>query len=263
VRLLPDILEVNSVSKRFGGVVALQDVSVRVPERGVVGLIGPNGSGKTTLFNVVTGFYVPDKGEVWFHNGRSSERIDGLNPNEVFARGIVRTFQIPRLFKSLTVLENLLLTPFPQRGEGPLRALSLRAWVEEERALARRALELLKRFGLLEYANVRVSELSGAHMKLVETIRGLMTPAKLFLLDEPAAGVEATVAHDLFRLVRELNSNGYTFLIVEHRIEILMQYVDYVYVLHNGQLLAEGKPEEIVTNEKVVEAYIGETRGSG
>lgn len=254
---MANILEVKGVSKRFGGVVALQDVSLSVPSQGIVGLIGPNGSGKTTLFNVVTGFYVPDKGEVWFNDGNRSERIDGLNPNEVFAKGIVRTFQIPRLFKSLTVLENLLVTPFAQKGENPLKALKPSSWTEEERALARKAVSLLRRFGLLEYANVRVSELSGAHIKLLETIRGLMTPAKLFLLDEPAAGVEAGAAHELFRLVRELRSEGYTFLIVEHRIEILMQYVDYVYVLHNGQLLAEGKPEEVTSNPKVVEAYIG------
>jgi branched-chain amino acid transport system ATP-binding protein len=258
VRKVANILEVNSVTKTFGGIVALQDVSINVPERGVIGLIGPNGSGKTTLFNVVSGFYVPDKGEVWYHNGGSSERIDGLNPNEVFAKGIVRTFQIPRLFKSLTVLENLLLTPYGQKGEHPLKAINPETWQEEEKALAKKAIELLKRFGLVEYAHVKVSELSGAHMKLVETIRGLMTPARVFLLDEPAAGVEATAAHNLFRLVRELNANGYTFLIVEHRIEVLMQYVDYVYVLHNGQLLAEGKPDEVVSDKRVIEAYIGE-----
>ncbi|MGC9108058.1 MAG: ABC transporter ATP-binding protein [Infirmifilum sp.] len=251
------ILEVQSVSKRFGGIIALDKVSLSVPQGAVVGLIGPNGSGKTTLFNVVTGFYVPDAGEVWFNNNGSSERIDGLNPNDVFAKGIVRTFQIPRLFKSLTVLENLLVTPLQQKGENPLKALNPKAWGEEERRLARKALSLLKRFGLLEYAHVKVSELSGAHIKLLETMRGLMTDARLFLLDEPAAGVEAGAAHELFRLVKSLQGDGYTFFIVEHRIEILMQYVEYVYVMHNGKLLAEGKPEEIISNEKVIEAYIG------
>lgn len=252
-----NILEVQEVTKKFGGIVALNGVSLSVPEAGIVGLIGPNGSGKTTLFNVVTGFYVPDKGEVWFNNGNGSERIDGLNPHEVFAKGIVRTFQIPRLFKSLTVLENLLVTPLKQKGENPLRAINPSGWGEEERLLARKALSLLERFGLKEYAGIKVSELSGAHIKLLETIRGLMVDARLFLLDEPAAGVEASAAHELFRLVKGLRGEGYTFFIVEHRLEILMQYVDYVYVMHNGQLLAEGKPEEVISNEKVVEAYIG------
>ncbi|MEZ0344951.1 MAG: ABC transporter ATP-binding protein [Infirmifilum sp.] len=254
---MPSALEVNGVSKRFGGIVALDNVSLAVPERGIVGLIGPNGSGKTTLFNVVTGFYVPDKGEVWFNNGAGQERIDGLNPNEVFAKGIVRTFQIPRLFKTLTVLENLLVTPLYQRGEDPLKALRPSEWGDEERQLARKALTLLKRFGLLEYAYARVSELSGAHIKLLETIRGLMVNARLFLLDEPAAGVEASAAHGLFKLVSELRSEGYTFFIVEHRLEILMQYVDYVFVMHNGQLLAEGKPDEVIQDKKVIDAYIG------
>jgi branched-chain amino acid transport system ATP-binding protein len=257
VVVVASILEVNSVSKRFGGVVALEEVTLSVPERGIVGLIGPNGSGKTTLFNVVTGFHVPDKGEVWFRNQGGMERIDGLNPNEVFAKGIVRTFQVPRLFKNLTVLENLLVTPRNQLGERPLAALR-RGWEREERELARRAIELLKRFDLLPYANTRVSELSAAHIKLVETIRGLMTPARLYLLDEPAAGVEAGVAHRLFSLVRELREReGLTFFIVEHRIEILTRYVDYLYVLHNGRLLAEGKPEEVISDPRVVEAYIG------
>jgi len=157
------ILEVNSVSKRFGGVVALEDVTLSVPERGVVGLIGPNGSGKTTLFNVVTGFHVPDKGEVWFRNQNGLERIDGLNPNEVYAKGIVRTFQVPRLFRSLTVLENLLVTPWNQLGEKPLAALR-RGW-EKGGAGARpegdRAPEALRPATLREHEGLRA--LSRAH----------------------------------------------------------------------------------------------------
>lgn len=255
---MPSILEAKSVTKTFGGIVALDEVSVSIPEKGVVGLIGPNGSGKTTLFNVITGFHVPDRGEIWYRNRDSLERIDRLNPNEVFARGIVRTFQTPRLFRSLTVLENLLVAPYGQLGEKPLTALSKRKWEAQERELAKRALSLLERFDLLQYADRKVSELSAAHMKLVETIRGLMTPARLYLLDEPAAGVEAAAAHKLFKLVQELReTEGLTFFIVEHRIEILLKYVDYIYVLHNGRLLAEGTPDEVVSNPKVVEAYIG------
>ncbi len=248
------ILEVKDVAKYFGGVKALDGVTLSVPRGGMIGLIGPNGSGKTTLFNVITGFYVPTRGEVWFEG----ERIDGLNPNEVYLKGIVRTFQIPRLFPSLTVLENVLLTPPNQIGERPLYAPIRSKWEKQERELARKAVRLLKRFGLGDYIHASVSELSAAHIKLLETIRGLMTDAKLYLLDEPAAGVAYDMAKEMFSFVRRLrDEEGLTFFIIEHRLEVLMEFVDYVYVLHNGKLLAEGKPDEVVQNKAVIEAYLG------
>ncbi|MCC6033586.1 MAG: ABC transporter ATP-binding protein [Desulfurococcaceae archaeon] len=252
------ILEVRDVAKYFGGVKALDGVSLTVPERGLIGLIGPNGSGKTTLFNVITGFYVPDRGSVLFRESNDLVRIDGLNPNEVFKKGIVRTFQIPRLFNSLTVLENLLVTPLGQKGENPVRALFRNSWSKQERELASKAIELLKTFNMLHYVNSKISELSAAHIKMLETIRGLMTPAKLYLLDEPAAGVDYAMARELFTYVRKLrDEHNLTFFIIEHRLEILMEYVDYVYVLHNGKLLSEGKPQEVISDPKVIEAYIG------
>ncbi|MEO3993985.1 MAG: ABC transporter ATP-binding protein [Desulfurococcaceae archaeon TW002] len=252
------ILEVRDVAKYFGGVKALDGVSLVVPERGLIGLIGPNGSGKTTLFNVITGFYVPDRGSVLFRESNDLIRIDGLNPNEVFKKGIVRTFQIPRLFNSLTVLENLLVTPLGQKGEKPVSALFRNSWSAQEKALAKKAIELLKTFNMLHYANSKISELSAAHIKMLETIRGLMTPAKLYLLDEPTAGVDYLMAKELFTYVRRLrDEHNLTFFIIEHRLEILMEYVDYVYVLHNGKLLSEGKPQEVISDPKVIEAYIG------
>lgn len=252
------LLEVRDVAKYFGGVRALDGVSLTVPERGLVGLIGPNGSGKTTLFNVITGFYVPDRGSVWFRESEEMVRIDGLNPNEVFKKGIVRTFQIPRLFNSLTVLENMLVTPLGQMGENVSKLFLTKAWVSQERELARKAVNLLKIFNMLHCVNSKVSELSAAHIKMLETARGLMTPAKLYMLDEPAAGVDYSVARELFTYVRRLrDEHNLTFLIIEHRLEILMEYVDYVYVLHNGKLLSEGKPQEVVSDPKVIEAYIG------
>ena len=248
------ILEVKDVAKYFGGVKALDGVTLSVPRGGMIGLIGPNGSGKTTLFNVVTGFYVPTRGEVWFEG----ERIDGLNPNEVYLKGIVRTFQIPRLFPSLTVLENVMLTPPNQIGERPLYAPMRSKWEGQEKELARKAVRLLKRFGLGDYVHANVSELSAAHIKLLETIRGLMTDAKLYLLDEPAAGVAYDMAKEMFTFIRKLrDEEGLTFFIIEHRLEVLMEFVDYVYVLHNGKLLAEGRPDEVVQNKAVIEAYLG------
>jgi branched-chain amino acid transport system ATP-binding protein len=252
------ILEARDVAKYFGGVRALDGVTLSVPEKGLIGLIGPNGSGKTTLFNVVTGFYVPDMGGVWFRDSRGMWRIDGLNPNEVFRKGIVRTFQTPRLFRSLTVLENLLLTPIGQKGEDVRKVFYEKAWRDQELELSRKAIKLLKAFNMLQYANLRASELSVAHMKMLETMRGLMTPASLYLLDEPAAGVDYPVARELFSYIKRLrDEQGLSFLIIEHRIEILMEFVDYVYVLHNGRLLFEGKPREVVSDPRVIEAYIG------
>ncbi len=249
------VLEVVDLAKYFGGIKALDGVSLEVKRGSIVGLIGPNGSGKTTLFNVVTGFYESTRGEVWF-NG---ERIDGLNPNEIYLKGLVRTFQIPRLFHSLSVLENVLVTPPNQIGERPLNALFKKKWTDQEVNLAKQAVNILKMLGLAPYANVKVSDLSAAHIKLLETARGLMGGAKLLLLDEPTAGVAYTTAKELFDFIVELrDEKGLTFFIIEHRLEVLMDYVEYVYVLHNGKLLSEGRPEEVVEDRKVIEAYIGE-----
>jgi branched-chain amino acid transport system ATP-binding protein len=249
------MLEVVDLARHFGGIKALDGVSLEIKRGSIVGLIGPNGSGKTTLFNVVTGFYEPTRGEVWF----DGERIDGLNPNEIYLRGLVRTFQIPRLFHSLSVLENVLVTPPHQIGELPLNALFKNKWASQEVDLARQALNVLEMLGLTPYTNVRVSDLSAAHIKLLETARSLMGEAKLLLLDEPTAGVAYTTARQLFDfIVRLRDEKNLTFFIIEHRLEVLMDYVEYVYVLHNGKLLSEGKPEEVIEDKKVIEAYIGE-----
>ncbi len=250
------MLEVIDLAKYFGGVKALDGVTLKVSEGSVVGLIGPNGSGKTTLFNVVTGFYEPTRGEVWF----LGERIDGLNPNEVYMKGIVRTFQIPRLFNSLTVLENILIPPPKQVGESILNAVLRRGkWSKQEVELARKAYELLRTFRMAAYARLKPTGLSAAHIKMLETLRGLMGNAKILLLDEPAAGVSYDVAREMFKFILKLRDEmGLTFFIIEHRLEVLMEFVDYVYVLHNGKLLSEGKPDEVMNDPKVIEAYIGE-----
>ncbi|MEM1628155.1 MAG: ABC transporter ATP-binding protein [Desulfurococcaceae archaeon] len=254
------ILVINNVSKYFGGLKALNKVTIEIPEKCIVGLIGPNGSGKTTLFNVITGFYPPDEGKIMYKTlSGNFVDITGLNPHEVFKMGVIRTFQIPRLFPSLTVLENLLITPLNQRGESVVNSLRRSKWLREEEELVHRAVNLLKTFNRLDIASKYPSELSIGDIKLIETLRGLMTPARLYLLDEPLAGLDLHVARSLLRLIRELNKNhGLTFLIVEHRIDLLMEIADFVYVLHNGFLLASGTPSEIINDFKVVRAYIGE-----
>lgn len=253
------ILATRNVSKYFEGVKVLEKVSITIPEGGIIGLIGPNGSGKTTLFNIITGFHVPSEGEVLYRASNEFIRIDGLNPHEIYRLGIVRTFQLPRLFNSLTVIENLLVTPVGQRGESILNAVRRRTWLEEEKNLVKKALSILTMFNKLEIAFKYPAQLSVADIKLVETLRGLMANARLYLLDEPLAGLDFATARRLLNFIKEIrNSYNVTFIIIEHRIDLLMETVDYVYVLHNGRLLASGKPDEVIQNPDVVKAYVGE-----
>lgn len=248
------ILRVENVTKRFGGVVALDKVTISVEEGSVVGLIGPNGSGKTTLFNVITGFYTPDEGKIYFRD----KDITGMNPNEIYKLGLIRTFQNPRLFQRLTVLENLMAAT--ENGEEKItNPILSRRWIKREEELAKKALEISKKVGLSGFEVNLASDISGAHMKLVETARSLMNNPKMLLVDEPAAGIAYSVAKSLFEYLLKLREeHNITLLIVEHRIDILMNYVDYVYVLNLGRVLSEGKPEEVLNDRKVIEAYIGE-----
>ncbi|MEM1990856.1 MAG: ABC transporter ATP-binding protein, partial [Candidatus Bathyarchaeia archaeon] len=231
-----------------------RDVSLEVKSGSVTGLIGPNGSGKSTLFNVITGFYKPDSGSVYFEG----KRIDGLNPNEIYNMGIARTFQNPRLFGSLTTLENMMLSPKGQRGESLLRAPLRRTWLNEEMQIANEVKILLKEFDMDGLYKMPASDLSGGHVKMVETSKGILGRAKLILLDEPTAGVHYAVGRNLFEYINHLRKTyNLTFFIIEHRIELLFDYVDYVYVLHMGRLLSEGTPEKVASDPKVIEAYIG------
>lgn len=250
---MEDILKVENVTKRFGGVVALDNVNLSVRAGSITGLIGPNGSGKTTLFNVITGFYPPDIGEVYF----MGKKITGLNPNEIYSLGLIRTFQNPRLFPRLTVLENLLVAA--EAREKVASSIIKRKWVGEEVKLIRKAYEITKNLGLNGTEKSVASDISGAHMKLIETARSLMDHPRVLLVDEPAAGISYSAAKNLFNYLLKLREEyGITLFIIEHRIDILMDYVDYVYVLHLGKLLSEGTPDEVLNDRKVIEAYIGD-----
>lgn len=251
---MPTILRTVEVSKYFGGLRAVDRVSIKVDEGEIVGLIGPNGSGKTTLFNVITGIYKPDRGEVWFRD----RRIDGLRPDQIYKLGIVRTFQIPRPFMGMSVFENILVASRGNPGDDPFKALLTRTWKKAEESVAKKSIDIMRFLRLLEEASNKPYELFGGGLKLLEIARGLISDPQLLMLDEPVAGVEPDFAHEIFRYVSSLRREyGLTFLIIEHKIDILFNYVDRVYVMDRGRVIFEGHPEDAIKDPMVIEAYIG------
>jgi len=249
------MLDVRSLRKSFGGVRAIDDCTLAVKKSSITGLIGPNGAGKTTLFNVLTGFYKPDKGEVFF----KGKRIDGLPPHEIFRRRICRTFQIPREFGTMTVLENLMVVPEGQGGERIWSAWFRPALVRrQEERIRGRALELLRLVNLLDLQDEYAANLSGGQKKLLELAKTMMADPELVFLDEPGAGVNRTLMRSLAETIRELRARkGVTFLIIEHDMDLVMSLCDPVIVMSEGRKLAEGEPAEIRSDARVLEAYLG------
>jgi len=233
---MPTVLAVDRVRKSFGGVAAVNDVSLRLDPGRIYGLIGPNGSGKTTLFNCITGIERLDAGRVSFHG----ERIDGLKPWQVARRGMGRTFQVIRVFPELTALENLLVVTRGTRDDAE-----------------RRGRELLDFVRLARLADEYAGNLSYGQQKLVEFVRMLMTDPTLILLDEPAAGVNRTLLNDLLDAVGRLRDAGKTVLLVEHDMKVVMGLCETVFVLDHGEKIAEGPPGAIQSDERVIEAYFG------
>jgi ABC-type branched-subunit amino acid transport system ATPase component len=233
---MPAILEIENLTKRFGGVTAVNGVSLSLEPGHIYGLIGPNGSGKTTLFNCITGIDPPDSGVIAFQR----RRIDGLKPHQIFHRGVGRTFQVIRVFPELTALENLLVVTEGDLGQARARAGELLRLVKLERLAG-------------EYAG----NLSYGQQKLVEFVRVLMTDPQLVLLDEPAAGVNRTLLNDLLDAVRALRDRGRTVFLVEHDMKVVMGLCETVFVLDHGEKLAEGPPGAIQADERVIEAYFG------
>ena len=249
------LLRVKEVGKHFGGLWAVNRASLDVARGSITALVGPNGSGKTTLFNVVFGLHKPDEGCVYF-NG---ERIDHLAPHQVYAKGIVHAFQIPRLFYRLTVLDNMLLAARGHKGDGLLNSVVFRqGWQAQERELADKALELLN---LLELDHLTLSpagELSGGQRKLLEIGRALMADPALLLLDEPAAGVNPNLGRKIFERIELFRQRGLSFFIIEHRLEILFDFADWVYVMDRGKIAVEGKPEEVAKDSTFYKVYLGD-----
>jgi branched-chain amino acid transport system ATP-binding protein len=249
-------LQVRNLEKRFGGITAVDGVTFDVEAGTLTGLIGPNGAGKSTTFNLVTGVHTADAGTVTFEG----EDVTNLAPHEVANRGLVRTFQIARQLDEMTVIENVMLAPRDQQGEALWRSVvpgARRGVVRQEREVRERAWEMLEFFELDHLAGEYAGTLSGGQRKLLEMARALMTDPTMVLLDEPLAGVNPTLEEKLLAHVHELREEGYTFLLVEHDMDVIMEHCERVIVMHQGQTLAEGSPDEIRSNEQVIEAYLG------
>jgi branched-chain amino acid transport system ATP-binding protein len=247
-------IEVQNVRKSFGNLKAIDDVSIGIDEKSITILIGPNGSGKTTLINLISGTYKPDAGHIFFEG----KEITGMAPHKIYDLGLARTFQIPSLFWKLTVLENLLVAAKDNPGEGFGKSMFKNLWTNAESKTLEQAYVALELVGLSKLWNQPTLNLSGGQMKLLEIARSLMSNAKTLLLDEPVSGVNPTLAHQIFDKILKLRDEyGITFFIIEHRLEIAIQYVDGVIALAYGKLVATGKPQSVLTNPKVIEAYLG------
>ncbi|MGG6292969.1 ABC transporter ATP-binding protein [Leptolyngbya sp. AN02str] len=249
------ILSARNLSKSFGGVHAVNNVSLDVAPGSITGLIGPNGAGKTTLFQLLSCFLQPDQGEVLF----DGSPIHTLQPYQIAQQGLVRTFQVARALSRLSVMENMLLATQHQTGESFWNVwLRSRQVAQQEREQRDRAFELLEMVGLAAKANDYAGALSGGQRKLLEMARALMVRPKLILLDEPAAGVNPTLINQICEHIVNWNRQGMTFLIIEHNMDVIMSLCDRVWVMAEGRNLADGNPAEIQSNTQVLEAYLGQ-----
>lgn len=248
------ILQIRDARKHFGGVQAVDGCSFDVAQGAITGLIGPNGAGKTTLFNLITGHFPLDAGDIRYRGAS----IVGLSPDQLAGRGLVRTFQIPRGFSRMTVWENLMFAAPNQLGEGVMQAIARLARMRAEEArYAQRAWEILEFLELDHLADEYADALSGGQRKLLELGRVLMMDPEVILLDEPAAGVNPALMQNLSARIADLNAQGITFLIIEHDMDLIFRMCHTVVVMHHGTALAEGDPETIRHDPRVLEAYLG------
>jgi len=249
------ILSIQGVEKHFGGLTVLDGVDMELQQGKLYQLIGPNGSGKTTLINVVSGLLKPDSGTITF----DGKKITHKGLLETYQTGLVRTFQIPQPFSKLTTMENFLISTSGNSGESFLLAPLKSRWKKDEKRIMEKSLEMLDMINLVTQKDVESQNLSGGQLKLLELGRVMMSGAKMILMDEPIAGVNPTLAHEIFNKIRNIcKEQKITFLIVEHRLDIALQYADHVFAMNRGKIIAEGNSNEIIKHPKVIESYLGE-----
>jgi len=249
------ILSIQGVIKHFGGFTVLDGTDMELEKGKLYQLIGPNGSGKTTLINVVSGLLKPDDGTITFDGNDITHK--GLL--ETYRAGLVRTFQTPQPFTKLTTVENFLISSSGNSGESFLLAPLKSRWSKDEKRIMEDALEMLDMVNLTQQKDIESQNLSGGQLKLLELGRAMMSGAKMILMDEPIAGVNPTLAHDLFDKIKKIcTKQKITFLIVEHRLDIALQYADHVFAMNRGKIIAEGNSDDIIKHPKVIESYLGE-----
>ena len=253
VKKVDSILTADHVSKSFGGLTAVDVEHLEVPRGAITALIGPNGAGKTTFFNLLTGFDTPDTG-TWEFEGES---LSGIPAFKVAQRGQVRTFQLTKALSLLTVLENMKLGAKEQQGEKLFQSIFPFLWRKKEEEIEQKALELLERFKLIKLKDDFAASLSGGQRKLLEMARALMSNPTLVMLDEPMAGVNPALTESLLEHILDLKKEGMTVLFVEHDMHMVRHIADWVVVMAEGKIIAEGPPEEVMSNEAVIDAYLG------
>jgi len=249
------ILKVDNIAKQYGGLRVLKGATLDVEEGKVVGLVGPNGSGKTTLLNIIFGLLKADEGKIYFQD----KDITGLAPHKLYRLGMSFSFQMPRLFTRLTVRDNLHIAARDQVGESLIGALFMRnSWQKQESKLAVKAESIMELMGLTHLARNPAAELSGGQRKLLEVGRALMADPKMMLLDEPAAGVNPVLGKTIYQRLRQLKERGMTFLVVEHKLDMMLDYADWVYMIDHGKILLSGPPRDVIEHPEFYTTYAGE-----
>jgi branched-chain amino acid transport system ATP-binding protein len=248
------VLEIKKISKNFGGIQALTDVSFSIEQGEVLGLIGPNGAGKTTMFNMITAMFPPSSGEIVF----MGQSLSGLKPHEITKRGICRTFQNIRLFSELTVRENVMVGNHCRLTTGVLQSVFRTKYQkQEEENVLRSSDEILEIVGLSEFGQTIAKNLSYGQQRRLEIARALASRPQLLLLDEPAAGMNEKETNDLFDLIKKIQALNITILLIEHDMPLVMRICSRIVVLNFGKKIAEGTPSSIQNNKEVIEAYLG------